>query len=273
MKAVVFAIVIAATGCEVRNVNRAATVPHMTPTLRNGAPLDAPGELVLGASSVADASIGATDRTAGVEVPGTQLEGALRGRLGRYVTVGLIVAHGLDGTTQAIKANQPAVDGGGPTGRGATITAIVPTSDPHWTVGFDLESLVWSVPWIEYSACVENCGGATASRSSGTSNVGQMALGVVPTYHTDRFSVWGGLTVRNHPTIQQKDVEVGVDSSGDVEGGAPNLVVSAGADVDLGGGVRGGLTLYQVAYGTPVRYAPNLAATLTIPLGTRDHKR
>jgi len=47
-------------------------------------------------------------------------------------------------------------------------------------------------------------------------------------------------------------------------------VLSAGADLELGGGFRAGVTLYQVVKGEPATYGPSLAAMITIPLGRRD---
>ncbi|MEZ4398508.1 MAG: hypothetical protein R3B06_00710 [Kofleriaceae bacterium] len=258
--------------CGVNRVNRAALVPHMTPTLGNGAPMETSAELMLGASSVAHTTLGATDTTAGVEVPGTQAEGQARFRVGRHAAIGLIYAEGFASTAQAIKPNQPPVDGGDTRGYGFTVSGMVPTADPRWHVGLNFEGLTWRVPYVEYSVCVDLCGGVNYSTvDHGVASATQIAVGVVPTYSTERFRAWGGVTLRNHPTIEQKGVELGVDFSNDVEDGSFNLVLSAGLDTALGGsGIRGGLTVYQVAYGAPASYGPSLAAMVTIPLGGRD---
>ncbi len=257
--------------CNVNRVNRAALVPHMTPTLRNGAPMETPGEITIGASSLAHTTLGSTDDTAAVEVPGTQAEGNMRLRVGQHVALGLLYAEGFDSTAKKIKETQPDVEGGNVRGWGFTLAGMIPTSNPNLTVGINSELVFWSVPWIEYSTCVMNCGGVqwTVVREDRAS-ISQLAVGVVPTFRSGNMTFWGGLSFRNHPTIEQKGTEVGVDIGDDVEEGSFNTVLSAGGDLELGGGFRAGLTIYQVVHGLPAKYGPSLAATLTIPLGRRD---
>lgn len=264
-------VLILAGGCTYQ-VNRAATVPHMSPIMRSGAPLESVGEVSLGASSLAHlTSPTASDATAAVEVPGTQLEGSGRIRLGRHLAVGLVLAEGLAATARPAKSTQVPVDHGDPRGYGFSMAASIPTSDPHWHVGLGLEALAWSVPYVEYKVCID-CGSLGFQIvEKGRNSVGQVALAVTPTYRSGKVDVYGGLTVRNHPTIEQKGIENGLDLSDDVEAGPLNVVASVGVDVDLGGGVRAGAVLYTPINGTPVRYGPSLGAMLTIPLG-RDAK-
>lgn len=266
-----FALVLVLLGaCNVNRVNRAALVPHMTPTLRNGAPMETPAELSAGASSLAHTTLGSSDDSAAVEVPGTQVEGAMRVRVGR-ASIGLIYAEGLDSGAKPIKDNQPPVEAGNTRGYGFTVSGAIPTGDPRWHVGVNVELMTWSVPYVEYETCVQNCGlGTWTYREEGRASVSQAAIGVLPTYSTGKFNVWGGLSIRNHPTIEQKGVEVGVDFEDEVEEGDFNFMLSAGADVELGGGFRAGLTAYQVVQGKPASYGPGIAAMLTIPLGRRD---
>ena len=260
-------LAVAATGC-IERVNRAAMVPHATPILASGSPLDTVAELSAGASSIAHTTLSSNDDSAAVEIPGTQIEGSLRAALTRHFTVGLVVAHGLASTSEKIKREQPDVEGTGPLGKGLQIVGSIPTGDPRWHVGLAAEFLSWTVPYVEYGVCVENCGGVQwTSIERGEDEVGQAAFAVIPSYRSGRWNLWGGLTARTHPTIQQKAVESSLDFSGDVESGTFNAIVSAGADVQLGGGVRGGLTLYQVVVGQPASYGPSLSAMLTIPLG------
>lgn len=257
--------------CNVNRVNRAALVPHMTPTLKSGAPMETPGEFSIGASSLAHTTLGSTDDTAAVEVPGTQARGDMRLRVGQHVALGLLYEEGFDAGAKKSKEAQPDVDAGNTRGFGFSLAGAIPTSNPRVSVGINTELVFWSVPWIEYSTCVQNCGGfqwtvMTEDRAS----VSQIALGIVPTYSTGKMNVWGGVTFRNHPTIEQKGTEVGVDISDEVEEGSFNTVISAGADIELGGGFRAGATLYQVVQGEPAKYGPSLAVMMTIPLGRKD---
>jgi hypothetical protein len=257
--------------CNVNRVNRAALVPHMTPTLRSGAPMETPGEIAIGASSVSHTTLGSTDDTAAVEVPGTQGRGDMRLRVGQHVALGLLYEEGFDSGAKKTKETQPDVEGGNVRGFGFSLQGSIPTGSPQWNVGINSELIFWSVPWIEYSTCVMNCGGFQWTVvSEDRASISQLAIGVVPTYTTGKMNVWGGLTFRNHPTIEQKGTEVGVDIGDDVEEGSFNTVLSAGADFELGGGFRAGATLYQVVNGEPAKYGPSLAVMLTVPLGRRD---
>ena len=199
-----FAGLAALAACNVNRVNRAALVPHMTPTLRSGAPMETPGEIAIGASSLAHSTLGSSDDTAAVEVPGTQAEGNMRLRVGQHVALGLIYAEGFDAGAKKIKDAQPDVDGGNVRGWGFTLAGSIPTGSPQWTVGINSELLFWSVPWIEYSTCVMNCGGFQWTvMTEDRATISQLAVGVVPTYRAGKMNVWGGLTFRNHPTIEQ----------------------------------------------------------------------
>ncbi len=261
----------AASACNVNRVNRAALVPHMTPTLRSGAPMETPAEISIGASSLAHSTLGSTDDEAAVEVPGTQAEGAMRVRVGQKVALGLIYAEGFDAGAKPIDDTQPPVESGNTRGYGFTLTGMIPTGNPKWHVGIDSELIFWSVPYVEYETCVQNCGGVNWTfMEEGRASVSQLAVGVIPTYSTGKFNAWGGLTFRNHPTIKQKGTEIGVDFEDEVEEGSFNTVLSVGGDMELGGGFRAGATLYQVVQGKPAQYGPSVAVTLTIPLGRRD---
>jgi hypothetical protein len=226
----------------------------------------------MGASSIT--TIGApeaSDRTAGVEIPGTQLEGAGRFAVGRHITLGFLFAEGLESSAVAAKPNQPDVDGGDVRGGGFVFTANIPTSDPHWHVGLDVEHMLWSVPYVEYGVCVQNCEFAPPTITNrGRATVPQIAVGVVPTYRVGPTKLFGGVTIRNHPTIEQKGVEHG-DDGGDseVDAGPLNVVLSAGVETELFSGLRGGLVVYGPVNGEPVRYGPSVAAMLTLPLGKR----
>lgn len=273
MRLVGVVLLVLLAGCNVNRVNRAALVPHMTPTLRSGAPMETPAELAVGASSLAHTRLGSSDDSAAVEVPGTQVEGAMRLRIGR-ASLGLIYAEGLDSGARPIHDNQPPVEAGNTRGYGLTVSGAIPTGDPRWHVGLNVELMTWSVPYIEYVTCVENCGiEPWMYREEGRASVSQAAIGILPTYNAGTWNVWGGVTLRNHPTIEQKGIEVGIDFEDEVEEGEFNTVLSAGADFELGGGFRAGVTVYQVVHGKPASYGPGIAAMFTIPLGQRDAPR
>ncbi|MBP6633478.1 MAG: hypothetical protein KBG28_31295 [Kofleriaceae bacterium] len=264
-----------AGGCTTQ-VNRAALVPHMTPMTRDGAPLQSTGELQVGASSLAHlSSPEAGDDTSAVEVPGTQAEAVLRLALGEHLSLGLLYAHGFDATAKKTKATQVPVDVGDVRGYGLSMTASLPTRDPRLHIGLGAELLTWSVPWVEYAVCVDPlCGDPPWTlMTEGRDLVSQLAASVIPTYRTGNLTFSAGITARNHPTIDQKGIEQGLDLGDDVRSGPFNMVLSAGAGLELGAGMRANVVLYVPVDGAPVSYGPSAAANLLIPLGPRRADR
>src|SRR5688572_18741869 len=97
MRVVFVSLFLFTVGCGNYTYNRAALVPRATPRMTSGQPIEGRGQLSLGASSVAhlgDPEIG-DDKNAGVEIPGTQLFGALKGRIGEIFSFGVLYENGL----------------------------------------------------------------------------------------------------------------------------------------------------------------------------------
>jgi hypothetical protein len=267
----VLALLVAAPACTY-TVNRAAFVPHATPLTQTGQPMHSTGELTLGAVNAADAKAPTFgDPSAAVEVPGTQLHGGLALRASKNVSIAAIYERGLASTATRVKTTQPPVDGGDVDGYGASITYSVPTSKPGFRIGITTELLFWSIPWIEYRTCID-CAGPYSYVDQGRDVVPTLALGVTPSYHAGRFTWFGGLTTRNHPTITQKGIETGADTGGDVQSGPLNVVAHVGAEVELAAGVRASLIVDQTLTRDPVVYGPGFGLLVTIPLG-RDPVR
>lgn len=248
-------------------VERAATVPHIEPLLRNGVPMEAPVEVQLGAGSVGDVMTPrAPDGAAAVEIPGLQFDAQGRVRVGKHVGLGVMLASGAASTARPARQDQLPVEGGNPNGAGLQLVASVPSADPHWVLGVGVEVMRWSVPYVESGVCTD-CDEPYTWIERGRQVVPQLAVGATQTYRGRHVDLTGGLTLRSHPTIKRLLVERDGDSSGEVEVGTANLVASLGVDVKLGGGVRAGAVLYSSLNAAPVRYGPSLALTLTLPLG------
>jgi len=269
MRLVIITMFAVTAACQTFAQHRAALVPHATPLPTDGQPLQGAGEVSLGATNVMDVvTPGAGNPDAGDAVPSTQLRGSLSGRINDVISLGGVYERGLASGSHAITSSQPPVDNGDVAGYGVNGTFSVPTSVPGLRVGVSVELLVWSVPWVQYTVCVQNClpGPSYAVMDKGTDTVATFALGVIPSYRVGRLTVFGGATIRNHPTITEKIL---TDEPGDAEvrGGPFNLTVHVGAAVDLGGGVRASLLLDQTVTADPVSYGPGVAAMLAIPFG------
>jgi hypothetical protein len=264
--------VTAGAGCSTYNVNRSALAPHATPQLHPGSRMDSVAELGFGASSVThfkNPEVG--NPRASVEIPGTQLHGDLRLRATDWLTFGLVYENGLDATAYKPKGNlQPDVDVGNVVGRGMSIGVSIPTSNPALTIGMVLDTMLWEVPWVEWRTCVENCGSTPGYtyQTKGRDTVTTIGVGFTPTYRTGNVTWFGGISMREHPTIEQKGTEHGGDFVADVTSGPPAWTLSAGAQLDFGP-VKGSIVVYQTLTDDPVEYGPSMAAMVVVPLGKR----
>lgn len=257
-----------ASACAERTYNRAALVPRATPRMTSGQPLEARGQLSLGASSVAhlgDPEVG-DDVNAGVEIPGTQLFGALKGRIGEHASFGLLYENGLEKGAKKINSSQPDVEGGNVNGYGLTLDISIPI-DAQWRIGVGIDAMIWSVPYVSYDLYAD---GTYLAIEEGSDTVETFAASITPSYKLgDDLALFGGLTVRQHPTIQQKGMEVVFDDV-DVESGPANYIVSAGIEGSL---ANGSVLLAAVAYydisRNPAKYGPGMGVMVSLPFGRR----
>ncbi|MBL8619865.1 MAG: hypothetical protein JNK64_01145 [Myxococcales bacterium] len=270
---IVAIVALAAVGCvppPVRRVNRAALVPRLTPTLVDGAPMAQPVELAFGATSLMAGAPGPGEGDAALEVPGTQLAGFARFRVADYASIAFGYAAGLDASARPIRPHQAPVDGGDAAGIGTALTVAVPVA-PGWSVGVEAGVVGWEVPWIEHSTCVANCpiGAPIDTTSEGRSVVMQGSFAVTPTYRRGDWTVFASATIKNQPTIEHKGTELGVDVSGDVEGGPGVWLGAVGLSAAVIGDLRVSAIVYAPLERGPVATGPSLATMLTLPLGPR----
>ena len=260
-------------GCGTYNYNRAALVPRATPRMTSGQPLSGRAQLAVGASSVANLgkpTVG--DPDAGIEIPGTQLHGDLRAAIGESVSIGVLYEHGLDQGATSLKSTQPPVEGGNVAGYGLSLDVSVKTGDPKFRVGLGVDAIVWSVPYVEYFTCAagEDCF-PYSIQTSGRDLVTTFAASLTPSYRaSDDVTIFGGLTARQHPTLEQKGMGMGPLSDTEVESGPLNLVVSGGAEFSIADGavLLSGVAYWDVSR-TPAKYKPGLGILLSIPIGKR----
>lgn len=259
-------------GCGTYNYNRAALVPRATPRMTTGQPIDGQAQIAVGASSVAHlGKPGVGDPNAGVEIPGTQLHGDLRARIGEMVSFGILYENGLDQGAKPLKSTQPPVEGGNVAGYGLSLDVAIPTSDPRFRVGLGVDAMVWSVPYVEYFTCAagEDCFPYSV-QESGRDLVDTFAASITPSFKaTPEVTVFGGVTARQHPTIQQKGMEMDpLFSEPEVESGPVNFIVSGGASFSLGNGaVSASAVAYWDVSSDPAKYKPGLALMLAVPFG------
>jgi len=260
------------TGCARYSVRRAALVPQPTPVFRSGQPMDRIAELGVGVGTLARAQEpqeGSAED--GLQIPRVQVGGNLRFRLTPNFDMGLIVERASQAGATALADDQPTPEGDA-SGHGISVQYSLETDDiPGLRIAVAADLLLYSIPNVEYRTCFENCDavGTYTSVEYKRTVVPVHALALTPSWQHQDWTLYGGMTLRNHPTIERGGIEGPYDSD-DLEAGPLNVVLSAGVERHLGRGVRAALVLYQVTGKKPVQYAPTVAATLTIPLAAGD---
>lgn len=254
---VLFALAPACLPDPIYKVQRTARVPHPAAPLRSGAPLDAPLEASFGASSAFDLRAPRlVDHTAAVETPAVQLRGEVRIRLGTFGELHLANEHALDPT--ALDPTQAPIPGGhNAWSFNLGLRYAVPIA-PGMFLGLGVESVVWTLPYVEYRSCVANCEGAPAQeRDSGTDNLWGLAADITPTYRSGDLTLFAGLHIAPNPTIQRKGTEIGaIDYDSDLALGPTSYIIHAGAEYKLGP-VSLLAQIQQDLGGSPVAYGPS----------------
>lgn len=258
-------------------VQRAGLVPHQQPNQRSGRPIgDNRSEFSLGTSTLsllADPKK-APDANAGLYIPRVHVSGALRFRMNRRLDLGVLWDHGLDRGSIPIQQGQPVVDNGDVYGGGITTQYVVETGNPDLTVGFGLDVLLYSIPYVEYRDCITNCipGDPFEIDKRDRNRIWVGAFGITPAWRLDEnISVFGGVTMRNHPTVPRVEIEGAIGDQDPVESGPANFITNAGIEYSFDNGVRAMVHVFQPIYADPVRYGPTFGAAITIPL-SRDPK-
>lgn len=267
-------LLISLAACGNYNFNRAALVPRAVPRMTTGQPLAAQGQLDVGASSVT--SLGrpeAGDSNAGIEVPSTQLHGGLKLRTGEHASIGVIYENGLAQGAEKLKDTQPDVTGGGVQGYGFTLDVSIPTGNPDLRIGLGVDAILWSVPFVEYLTCAagESCF-PFQIQNKGRDNVGQLAASLTPSYKVSpELTLFGGVTMRQHPTIEAKGTtQDPLFTEPEVQSGPLNFLISAGGEVSFAdGAVLASGMLYWNATQTPAKYKGGLGVMMSVPLGRR----
>ncbi len=204
----------------------------------------------------------------GLQLPRWQINGAGRMRVNDHFDVGLVLEQARDQGSRKLSADQPLVDGGDAYGYGVSVMGSTALGDQGMHIAFTGELLSYSIPYVEYRTCID-CVGlppiTTVTRDR--VNVGVMSLGIIPSWRTGSWTVFGGLSARNQPTVERSGIESPVDTTDDVTGGQLNFMVSAGAELSLAGGLRALAMVYKPVGGMPVDYPATFALGLSWAFG------
>ncbi|MBL4632272.1 MAG: hypothetical protein JKY56_00270 [Kofleriaceae bacterium] len=254
--------------CSTYSVRRSALVPHVAPITRSGQAMERGAESSLGVSTLvqAGAPTEVANANAGLFIPRTQVNAAFRARYNERTDVGFTWEQGLGKGATKLSPDQPDIDAGDVYGGGIAIFHSARTRNPDFSIGIAADIMLFSIPFIEYRTCVENCIEGT-DITRGRNSIAVASLGIIPSYKLSRWTLFGGLTARNHPTIDKGSVDNGILVSDDeVSAGDFNIIANAGAELDLGDGFRAMVHIYQPMTANPVRYKPTIGIGVTLPL-------
>ena len=270
---VAITLVSLAAGCSTYSVRRSALVPMPAPSARSGAPLTRPAELAVFSPRVAELARPSEGdgANAGLYLPRVQVDGAARFRVNSNFDVGLLWDQGLSSDATAITPDQPKPRNGSTFGGGVSMFYSAEAGH-DLRIGFDLNVLRYSVPYIEYRTCVDYCDGATMTDvEDGRRGVWVASVGLVPSYQVGALTWFGGVTLRNHPTNTKGEVESSIDnaldSSDEIRSGPMNLILSGGVEWAMSDRIKAMAQIFAPVTGNPVVYAPTVGLGMSVALG------
>jgi hypothetical protein len=255
-------------GCTTYSVRRAALVPHMQPIQRSARPMgDTALEVGLGTPVVASITepSEAEGANAGIVLPRWEVNGALRARVIGGLDIGFLYDHGLNQGARKVNDDMPFPENGDVHGYGFSLYYAAEV-DPDFHIGVGADLLLYSIPYVEYQTCVD-CAVPYTIADEDRDSIPVVSVGLAGNRRIGpRVSLFGGLNIRNHPTIEKGDIESVDLFDEEVEEGPANFVAMGGVEVDLRGGFRGMVFVHQPLFGDPVNYGPTLGVAVAIPL-------
>jgi hypothetical protein len=264
------AAVVLSAGSATYSTRRAALTPEVAPPMRSGAPMDTKAALAVSLPTVLSAGdpTVTSEEPPGLVLPGFQVGAAGRLRVREHFDIGLAWEQASSNGARALAPDQPTVDGGDAYGYGVNFMATKQVGDDV-NIAFIGELLNYSIPYVEYRTCVDNCEGSPLEEvNRGRTQIPVLTLGVVPNWRISRgVSLFGGVSARNQPTVDRGAIEVGDDNSSDVTAGDLNVMIEAGAEVSMGPNLKAMAMVYKNIGGTPLDYPATVAVSLSFGFG------
>ncbi len=258
------------TGCAVRT-RRAALVPHMVPSPRSGQPIRGGlGQIYLHHSAVTSLRNPreAPEANAGVYIPRYQIGGGMRFRIGRDFDMGLVMEYGLRQGSIAVAEDVPPRPSRDTFGIGLSFAYSI-RATRRFRIGLTFDPFLYFIPKVEYPAtsCNPPDWVGCVPSDKDTEVVPVLSFSVIPSVLVNRWLVlFGGITVRNHPTIEKEGWDTPWDDQ-DVEMGPANVTLGVGAEFRVHKRVFFMLQLYYPVTRDPVVYYPVVGAGFQVSFG------
>lgn len=250
--------------------HRAALVPHASPIPYDGQPMETQGTVSIGADNLVDLvrpSVG--DPTQGDEVPEHQLRGQAALRISDDFSIAGVYEHALAQNATVVSPTSPRITDATLNGVGFSLRWSTRTEVPGFHIGIALEVVDWHVPWVEFNQCVQNCDAGGSYAATDSKMIPTFGVAIGPSYRVGRMTYFGGITIRNQPTITELNTTTVPDDDGGPNGGAVTVTLHAGVGVDVGGGVHANAFVHDTVTDSPIAYGPSVGLELEIPLGQR----
>lgn len=264
-------VVVACAGCTNYVQHRAAFVPHPTPIATTGQPQSTLSKFSIGAPVLGDlgSPTAATTPAAGIGVPTRQIRGALSFAPTENLVLSLAHEQGLRGSATNISRSIPELPDRNVFGFGFGIAYSIPTSEPGLRIGLATELMSWESPWVAYTSDTSN-GNTVVER--GSSSVPTIGAALTPSYRVGDVTVFGGATIRNHPTLDEKVHQQGYTSPPEVQMGSANVTLAAGVAYQYEA-FEVGLDVHQTVASDPVNYGPSIGLWVAVGGGEKRKQR
>ena len=250
--------------------HRAAFVPHASAIPYDGQPMETQGMVSIGADNLVDLvrpRVG--DPTQGDEVPEHQLRGQAALRVSDDFSIAGVYEQALAQNATAVSPTSPRISDATLNGVGFSLRWSTWTEVPGFHVAIALEIMTWHVPWVEYNQCVQNCDSNTSYAATDSKMIPTFGVALGPSYRVGRMTYFGGMTIRNQPTITELNTTTTPDDDGGPNGGSVTVTLHAGVGVDVGAGVHANAILQDTVSTDPIAYGPSIGLEVEIPLGKR----
>jgi hypothetical protein len=243
--------------------DRSALVPVAMPVMWNGQPFQSGSQIELSAGGNLGEPGGRRDDEQQLILPGLMLDGTFRlGARDFNVFAGLrdgeVVGEHAAGDPEA-----PPLDAQRVVGAGGGMAGSFALGPPGLRLALSGELILWSIPQQEFcSPDVDPCGEGSAERrvtERHALGVPGLVLGAIASYRSERMTGFAGVTARNQPTLGPGHGDV-------VLPGSLVYIVHAGADYEIGSGLRLGAIVFQTVSRDPIDYAPGLAVFVSLPI-------
>lgn len=133
-----------------------------------------------------------------------------------------------------------------------------------------------TIPYNEEGRCLMNCGASTYYATSGTHEVMDWSASLLPNYRVGRLTMFGGLTLTNHPTNSKYDTvretQLAYEDDAQTRTGPTYAIAGAGAEWAASRTVHFLAQVFEPLSTSVAAYAPAFAVALSVGADATERK-